>query len=156
MHSIFSSVIHMNGPIGPKVVYVYINTHRGPAGLLSCVSATALGTENKNHLYERLSKRIENRWAITDQASTKIYQQSVLVATKTETRKQSAKMYQKISKNVENWSPNGDPFWDTFWPSGPSLLSQASLGSQNDSQGPPKSLRDQSKLQFSPFFGGFG
>ena len=28
--------------------------------------------------------------------------------------------------------------------------------SQNDSQGPPKSPRDQSKPQFSPIFGGFG
>ena len=63
--------------------------------------------------------------------------------------------YQKISKNVENGPPNGDPFWDTFWPSGPSLLSQASLGSQNDSQGLPKSPRDQSKTQFSPIFDGF-
>ena len=90
------------------------------------------------------------------QKPTKFHQKSVLVATKTESRKQSAKMYQKISKNVENGPPNGDPFWDTFWPSGPSLLSQASLGSQNDSQGLPESPRDQSKPQFSPIFGGMG
>ena len=77
------------------------------------------------------------------------------IATKTESRKQSAKMYQKISKNVDNGPLNGDPFWDTFWPSGPSLLSQASLGSQNDSQGLPKSPRDQSKPQFSPIFTDF-
>ena len=62
---------------------------------------------------------------------------------------------QKISKNDENGPPNGDPFWDTFWPSGPSLLSQASLGSQNDSQGLPKSPRDQSKPQFSSILDGF-
>ena len=42
--------------------------------------------------------------------TTKIHQKSVLVATKTESRKQSAKMYQQISKNVENGPPNGDPF----------------------------------------------
>ena len=87
---------------------------------------------------------------------TKIHQKTVLVATKMESRKQSANMYQKIKETVENGLPNGSPFWDTFWPSGPSLLSQASLGSQTDSQDLPKNPRDQSKPQFASIFGEFG
>ena len=61
---------------------------------------------------------------------TKIHQKTVLVATKMESRKQSANMYQKIRETVENGLPNGSPFWDTFWPSGLLCCPRQALGAK--------------------------
>ena len=89
---------------------------------------------------------------------TNIHQKTVLVATKMESRKQSANMYQKIRETVENGLPNGSPFWDTFWPSGLLCCPRQALGAKLTPKTFPRIPGTSLSLNFHRFsvnLGGF-